>query len=323
MSKYYVIGDIGGTNLRLALINVESDSYELLLKENYLTKECNNFVELLNSFLTNCVDKFKVLPTDAIICAAGPKKRNIIKLANSNLIISQKEIFEKTPIHSLDLFNDFEVIPYCVPELEGKELIEIKSGDISTFNKKLFIGPGTGLGITFTEFHKKKGLISIPSEAGHNLFRAKNDFEKDLKEHIKTNYDVKKFEWETILSGDGLEKIYNFLQETKYKKEKENLSASQISLSQKTNKCSQKTFDIFIIYLARYSRELVLKEKAFSGVYLCGGILNKNSKFNKELFVKEFLNDEKNKTKLNDVPIFHINTQDAGLLGCVGYIFKL
>ena len=49
MSKYYVIGDIGGTNLRLALIKVKIDSYELLLKQNSLTKDCNNFTRKLNA----------------------------------------------------------------------------------------------------------------------------------------------------------------------------------------------------------------------------------------------------------------------------------
>lgn len=322
MSKYYVIGDIGGTNLRLALISANDNSYELLFRETYSTNECKDFTNLLNKFLTLCVDKFKILPKDALIAAAGPKKRNIINLVNSKLKISQKEIFEKTPIHSLELFNDFEVLPYSIPELDNDELIEIKSGDISTFDKKIFIGPGTGLGVAFTSFHKKKGLLSTATELGHKIFRIKTNFDKELKEFIKKEYKISKIEWETILSGSGLEILYDFLQQTKYKKENSNLKNIQISLSKEKNICSQKTFEIFIKYLARYSRELVLKEKAFSGVYLCGGILTKNPDFNKEIFVKEFLSDETNKNQLESVPIYHIKTNDSGLLGCVGYIFK-
>src|SRR3989339_785311 len=150
MSKYYVIGDIGGTNLRLALIKVKIDSYELLLKQNSLTKDCNNFTNLLNEFLTLSVNKFKLLPKNAIIVGAGHKIRNSIKLTNSNLVISQKEIFEKTPINTLELFNDFEIIPYSIPLLKKTELIQIKSGDITTFDKKLFLGSGTGLGVALT-----------------------------------------------------------------------------------------------------------------------------------------------------------------------------
>jgi len=123
----------------------------------------------------------------------------------------------------------------------------------------LIIGPGTGLGIALIKNKKVSA-----TEKGHTKLDLKDEFDKKLAKAIKAK------EYEDLLSGKGLEKIYKFL--TKKSKKAEEIPKQ---------KDSKETFRLFAKYLSiainKFAKQIKVKH-----VYIAGGIAIKNKKILKK-----------------------------------------
>ena len=192
--------DLGGTNLRYAFFikNTLSEiTKEKIADEDFIP------------FLTKLLEEEKSEIDDLVIAAAGPNNQKSINLTNRSLLIDSNELKTRLKLKQCLLLNDWEAVAQSLSEINQESFLPIKNGSPLNENT-LLIGPGTGLGVTLII----NGQI-IPTEFGNTYSPTKGMLENfDLKDKEKF------FSLENILSGPGIEKLYEEKFERKLSSEK-------------------------------------------------------------------------------------------------------
>ena len=192
--------DLGGTNIRYASF-IENTLSEIS-KEKITDKD---FI----SFLTKLLKKEKNEIDCLVIAAAGPNNQSSISLTNRDLLIDASELKTKLNLKECLLLNDWEAVAQSLSEINQESFLPIKNGAPLNENT-LLIGPGTGLGVTLII----NGQI-IPTEFGNTYSPTKG-----MLENFDLNDKEKFFSLENILSGPGIEKLYEEKFERKLSSEK-------------------------------------------------------------------------------------------------------
>ncbi len=285
----YIVADVSGTNTRVAIIR---DSKILRIRD-YLTKDINKFSDLISMYMY--LEKLEI-QNIVLSVASGRINENRIKLSNNNLEISRDEL-KLIGFKKIDIINDFQAVAYGVKDVEKN--LEI-TPQISNQNY-LVIGAGTGLGINKFENGRsidlQDGLIHV------DIFENLTLKELDLIEKFSLEHG-KNFEIEEILSGRGIEKIYQYLTGV-------HLTAQEISNLE--NNSSQETFDLFYSF---YIKVIIyfLEKFNLQQVYVAGGIIMKNMKYFSPKIKEDWIN------KLNKKGCTIILDYDVSLYGLRNYI---
>ena len=186
--KNALLIDLGGTNIRYASF-IENTLSEIS-KEKIADKD---FISFLKKVLEREKNKIDCL----VIAAAGPNNQSFISLTNRDLLIDASELKAKLNLKECLLLNDWEAVAQSLSEINQESFLPIKNGAPSNENT-ILIGPGTGLGVTLII----NGQI-IPTEFGNAYSPTKSMLENfDLRDNEEF------FSLENILSGPGIEKLY-------------------------------------------------------------------------------------------------------------------
>ncbi len=192
--------DLGGTNIRYAFF-IEN-TLSKISKEKIADKD---FISFLKKLLERKKNKIDCL----VIAAAGPNNQSSISLTNRDLLIEASELKAKLNLKECLLLNDWEAVAQSLSEINQKSFLPIKNGAPSNENT-ILIGPGTGLGVTLII----NGLI-IPTEFGNTYSPTKG-----MLENFDLGDNEKFFSLENILSGPGIERLYEEKFEKKLSSEK-------------------------------------------------------------------------------------------------------
>jgi glucokinase len=167
--------------------------------------------------------------------------------------------------------------------------------------------------------------IPKPSEGGHSDLPIYNDFEMKLALYIKSiNKSLNPINYEDVLSGKGIINIYEFIRtskkfkESKYTKEIDNKPSKSelISKYRLKDKNCKEVFKIFTIFYARCAKNFVLDTLSTGGLFIAGGITNKNREiFHSKIFLNEFNKNTNQSKLLQDIPIYLIIDHNIGLKG--------
>ena len=239
--------DLGGTNIRYA--SFIGNALSKISKEKIADED---FIPFLKELLEKEEEEIDCL----VIAAAGPNNQSFINLTNRDLLIDSRELRTKLNLKECLLLNDWEAVAQSLSEMNQECFIPIKRGAPSNENK-LLIGPGTGLGVTLII----KGQI-IPTELGNTF-----SLTKGMLENFDLGDNKKFFSLENILSGPGIEKLY----EEKFERK---LSSEEIiSSALNGNKDELFIIENFLKTLISIINDLVLSFSC-EKVILGGSILN-------------------------------------------------
>jgi len=245
--KNALLIDLGGTNIRYA--SFIENTLSRISKEKISDKD---FIP----FLTKLLEEEKNEINCLVIAAAGPNNQRSINLTNRDLLIDASELKTKLNLKECLLLNDWEAVAHSLSEINQESFLPIKSGAASNENT-LLIGPGTGLGVTLII----NGQI-IPTEFGNTLSPTKG-----MLENFDLGDNKKFFSLENILSGPGIEKLY----EEKFQRK---LSSEKIiSSALDGSKGGLFIIDNFLKTLVSMINDLVLSFSC-EKVILGGSILN-------------------------------------------------
>ena len=339
----YVLGaDIGGTHTNISVAGVKKSMPEVLYSLLFNTSELDSIMPAINQTLKYGKENYDINVKYGCFAAAGIVSHNqdFASLTNSLLKIDTNLILKETDLEDSFVINDFQAIGYglnVINEENSKDILTIKGKnrkDDYQNKTKALIGAGTGLGKCILVYDDNKNFYRpLPSEGGHSDIPVYDHLGMKLLTYIKNRHNRSKpVNYEDLLSGQGLENIYFFIQNsekikpTKYTKEIASSKDKPALISEYRNvdETCKKTFELFTLFYARCAKNFVLDALSVGGLYIGGGIASKNTDiFNSKKFLNEFINADKRDDFLKKVPIYIIKNYDISLHGsCFAAISK-
>jgi glucokinase len=334
--NFAIVADIGGTTTTVAIMGVKDhDAYEIILSQRHDTKEITSLDRQLNSIMKEAKDTYDIEVSTGCFCVAGPLSngRKTIKLTNTYLEINADSILRKTMLSKIVLLNDFEAIGYGIDSLDPKkDIVSIHQPNHSSHDRpRAILGAGTGLGMGIIVYDNNLPK-PIPSEGGHMDFAAYDELEWELASYLRTHVSRGlPPDMERVLSGQGLENVFDFLSSRFYQTEtirrirkiKGAQKLDEIRVHYGKDSCCTKSVDLFIKFYARAAKNLALFTECYSGLYIFGRIANRYSdRFTDKEFLAEFCRHDKKSELLANIPIYLILNTDVSLYGCCNVAAK-
>ncbi len=261
-----LVGDVGGTNARLALVD---STGRIRNPKTYPAAEYGSLTEVIGEYLETTVGRQR--PERAVIAVAGPVVDGEIEFTNLDWRISEGELIGTFEFHAARLINDFAAQALAAPVLDADDLRRI-GPDLKGAEGApvVVLGAGTGFGVSMV-VRTERGDIPISSEGGHAAFAPTDGVEAAVWASLRRTHG--RVSIERILSGPGLYALYRGLADVRgvavdHPDEKAVLAAGQAG----GDLLAEETLDRFCEILGSVAGDLALTCGARGGVYVSGGI---------------------------------------------------
>jgi len=337
-NEFVLSCDIGGTNSRLALVDITNKTPEIISILYFKSKTLKDFIKPINQVLDYFKEKYNIKLIKAVFAVAGKISgdNKSVCVTNLGITLDLDQILKETQLQQAHLLNDFQAISYGLKVLPPESIIQVTKNIKPSLNSNsVIIGAGTGLGASVLVWdNKNKTYLNVASEAGHTDFAIQDQDELELAEFIKQNRakdNDKNLECEELVSGSGISNIYKYLEEdmifevTPEHKEiiGEHYSSVLISETKHKDVLSKNTFKYFTKFYARLAKNMALNNLASGGIFIVGKLSAQNLEiFQTDVFFNEFLNSFKFESFLKQVPIFVVMDYNVGLLGAASFLIK-
>ncbi len=317
-------GDIGGTTIRLALFEKKEAGLESIVEEQFTSSEHQHLAGIVRSFLcgkSHLIDR-------ACFGVPGPVRGKIAKLQNLPWIVDTAELEFLLEYHKIALINDLEANAYGIQELDETEFAQLNRGEPNATGNYAVISAGTGLGQAGI-YNENGELRPFATEGGHADFAPRSEIEMELLRYLLTKFE--RVSVERVVSGLGLQNIYEFLRDTKRAEEPKWLAeeieangdvgavVSKYGLNGKSAICEQ-TLEMFTSLYGAEAGNLALRVLATGGIYLGGGIAPKIlPKLKEAIFLNSFTAKGRMRELLEKIPVRVILNENAALIGAAHY----
>ncbi|MEO0512712.1 MAG: glucokinase [Planctomycetota bacterium] len=269
-----LVGDIGGTNTRLALAehggtitnrqDFPSQSYPSL------TKAVREFLESNNPTLEA-----------ASFGIAGPIEDDRCEATNLPWVVDRQELKDLLALDRVALLNDLEAAAHGIAALKPADYAVLNQGQPGQAGNAAVVAAGTGLGMAGLYWN---GSAHQPfaTEGGHVDFAPRNDLEVDLYRSLRDAFG--RVTYERVTSGPGILNIYRFLKDSSRYTEEPDLAAAlsdsneparviTTAALEKTSPLCEKTVSVFLSAYGAQAGNAALQYLAVNGVWLTGGII--------------------------------------------------
>ncbi|MEL7129941.1 MAG: glucokinase [Pseudomonadota bacterium] len=205
MSQRVLVGDIGGTSVRLGLASstkagVVIDGFSKVPGDQF-----QSFAAAVDAYLK----QQSIQPFAALFAVAGPVHQGAVKLTNRPWTISAQQLENEFQLEAAHLANDFAAMARSVPELAPDAFHPIKDGTPCDGAPILVIGPGTGLGMATLIGDCQTGWQVLSGEGGHSVYAPRTDLEWQMVDRLKADHGY--VSNELVCSGAGLPAIHRAL----------------------------------------------------------------------------------------------------------------
>lgn len=347
------------------LLNMkEFPKHKVIAQMYYKNNDFRSFTEVLCAFTASpSVVGKKII--SCCLATAGPVSNNRINFTNrEGWIVDGRAIKEEFGIEHVQLVNDFVANGYGLLGLDESEVVKLQGDNVAVsaldgldmptadddsfdsaignsymapLGPKALVGAGTGLGECFLTPDSDGFYQAFASEGGHVEFAPRTDLEEDLLHYLQQKLDLPnpdpiqgekpRVSIERIVSGRGLENIYEFLR-TKFPDQVNPHFDTEYSDSSErgrligTEKYNYNLFSQALeIMFAIYGGEVgnvALKFLPHGGLYIAGGIAPKNIEFisnpNSD-FMRRFRDKGRMRSIMATFPVFVVMKEDLGIRG--------
>ncbi|HEY6248426.1 MAG TPA: glucokinase [Candidatus Angelobacter sp.] len=316
-------GDIGGTHTRIALFEETAGKLTMALERVYPSREHQSLEEILSLFLSNDHS------TINLVCfgVAGPVLHDQVSTPNLPWVVQALKLAQLIGVAQVSLINDLMAHASGVDDLAEADFVALNQLDRQAGNAAL-IAAGTGLGEAGIYWDGARRW-PFPCEGGHCDFAPRNDLEIALLQYL-----LKKFgrvSYERVISGQGLQNVYDFLRDSGKAEEpawlKHELESapdpiaviSQYGVQGKASIC-ETALDIFVSVYGAEAGNLALKMMAVGGLFVSGGIAAKIlPKLTDGAFLQAFVTKGRLQPVLEAIPVKVIVNDRVGLIGAARY----
>ena len=305
-----MVGDIGGTNARFAL--VAPGKSELM---SIKTLQCTKFEtvqEAINSYISSIKDAEII---SACIASAGTTHLDIFKPANNDWVINKSNVSSALNDIQVNWINDFSAQALATTTLKSNDVIVINKGAVQPERVRLVIGPGTGLG-TCGLINSSNGWVPLPAQGGHSDFAPNSSLEIEIWTLLQKQFGHVAVE--RILSGPGIVNLYKALCQINEKEVLFNSPSEITSAAIKVNpdSMSKETLHLFCRIFGSVTGSIALSTGCLGGIYITSDLVrNFLDFFIDSDFLKSFEDKGRLKYYMTDIPIFISKKENMGLIG--------
>ncbi|WP_130830939.1 glucokinase [[Erwinia] mediterraneensis] len=313
MTTYALVGDVGGTNARLALCEVESGN--ISQAKTFSTSEHSGLEAVIRHYL----DELQLEVRDGCIAIACPITEDWVEMTNHDWAFSTRELKANLGFEHLEIINDFTAVSMAIPMLTENDVIQF-GGKAAIKDKPIAIyGAGTGLGVSHL-VHVDKRWISLPGEGGHVDFAPNSEEEDQILEVLRA--ELGHVSAERVLSGAGLVNLYRAIVKSD-NRVPENLKPKDVTERALADSCTdcRRALSLFCVLMGRFGGNLALNLGTFGGVYIAGGIVPRFLDFFKASGFRAAFEDKgRFRDYLVDIPVYMITYDQPGLLGAGAHL---
>ncbi len=302
-----LIGDIGGTNTRLALVQ---DGTAWSHMESFRNEEHESLEAIIDQYL----QARDARPDAAALAVAGPVRGDRVRLTNRGWVVDAMALKRGFSLEYCRVVNDFSAVAMGIPALEGDVLEQVGGDRRNSDAPVAIVGPGTGLGVGGIVPGHGGGRILV-TEGGHASLPAGDDQQAAILAVLRRRFGH--VSCERAISGQGIENLYRALAEIQGM-EAGPLSAAEIgeAATERNDTLANEALDQFFRFLGAVAGDLALAYGAFGGVYLAGGILPRYlPRFRDSGFRQAFEAKGRMSDYLKPIPVFVILHEEVELLG--------
>ena len=297
-----LLGDIGGTNARFALVHGE---HEPIVQERILST--GDYPDLLAAAQAYLQEAGQPVIRRACVAIANPIDGDVLTMTNNHWQFSVEATRQALGLDSLLMLNDWEAMAMAAPALSVRDLAQIGPGEPVPDAPKGLIGPGTGLGVSSLVRSRRGDWVPIAGEGGH----------VSLSPTCERDADILRVLWrqhshvsaERAVSGMGL------LNGT----DPEPLEVAQVT--QRGLAANDVACEEALVCLCRFlgntAANLALTLGARGGIYIGGGVVEHlGDYFAQSGFRAAFEAKGRFESYMKRIPTYVIRVHQPALIGC-------
>ena len=279
--RILLAGDIGATNIRLALFREESGTLLPGWSARYRVTDFQDVRAALERFVLDAMEAGAYGQVDAAAFGVAGAVRDS-RVVSSHLPWPLDAGLLAAPLRlpTVVVLNDLMANALGLAALAPTDFASLNEGVEDPEGNAVLVSPGTGLGVSIL-VREGRGFRPIPSEGGSAAFAPRGRIEAELLELLSAEFGH--VACERILSGPGLVNLYRF--ERGRSEEPEPLwlrdriavlgdaaaAITEAALAERDAVC-QRALERFVSILGGEAGNVALVGLATGGVYLGGGI---------------------------------------------------
>jgi glucokinase len=260
-----LVGDIGGTNARFALLSAPDAP-----AQGFPSLATADFPDIETAILEQILPNSVARPRSAIIDLAGPITGDAVDLTNAHWVIRPRDVMAATGIEDVILLNDFEALAMALTALQPGDVACIGTDLQPIGGAKVVLGPGTGLGVG--ALIEAGGLaIPVPGEGGHVALGPAEPDEFPVWAVMEPEHG--RISAEALLCGRGLVRLYRAVARSQGE-EPRYASPAEVTVPalDGSDPTAMRTVSLYCRLLGRLAGDMALVFMARGGVYIGGGI---------------------------------------------------
>jgi len=304
-----LLADIGGTNIRFALLAEAATR-----PERELSLRCADF-DGLEQAVRHYLSQMDNPPvTEAALDVATALTGDMIRLTNSPWAFSIEQTRRQLGLRRLLVLNDFTALALALPALAPDETRQVGGGTAVAGAPLALIGPGTGLGVSGLLPWQGR-WIPLQGEGGHTAFSPCDEREDAVLRVLRERFGH--VSTERLASGPGLVNVYRALSVLDRDLPRD-LQPEQIADEgvRDTDPRCREALSMFCSVLGTAAANLVLTLGARGGLYIGGGIVPKlGDWFDRSPFRARFEHKGRFSSYASAVPTLVILAENPALRG--------
>jgi len=316
MSQPFIAADVGGTHVRIGLVQAGANANAPLQVLAYSKFRCADYADLGDILAGFIADTAPV--SVAVIASAGyPLADGTVIAANLPWRLAPARIRENLGLDAVHLVNDFEAVAHAVAHLDASEVLQLAGPAETAPGPVLVLGPGTGLGASVW-IPAAPHPVVLATEAGQAALAVSTELEMALLQQMlrqRSHVPV-----EHALSGPGLMNLYTALCALRgtspaHARPGEITAAAMAG----ADPLAREALDAFCGLLGSTVGDMALLY-GVRGVYLAGGILPQIREFLvHSAFVARFLNKGPMREALERVSVKLVEHGQLGVVGAASW----
>lgn len=301
-----LLGDVGGTNARLAIArngSIDTQTVTRFRGDDYAT-----FDDVVRQFLRE-QDQPRI--SGVCVAVAGPVSGGRAQLTNRNWDFDQDRLARLTDADHVRLLNDLTALGYATPTLGGDGLATLRTApaDRARNGQALVVNLGTGFNVCAVRSLPGGAITALEAEEGHTRLPA--NIYLRLLEAVGAEAMAGFHSTEEAFAGRGLSRLHAALTGTPPIRSEEIARAADAG-----DGPANATYDLFTDLVGHLCRELALRFMPLEGLFLAGSV-GRSIADRMDRFEASFLAEPYMRHIPENTPIFLIRDDMAALHGCL------